>query len=348
MAVAAAMVGTAGLLIEQGRITGRGPLHPATRAAWKAAGNEPYTILAGDGTKIHYNRLSSLFGPLAIISDAYMASGSMKNAEEVSVGLMQVTASLLNYVSDQGFVGNAGDMFDTLMGGEGSKITDFVQRVSLNMVVPKAISQFTALDDNMREADSYVEELMKLTPGLSETLPPARNIFREPIFKAPGSFDRLLNPFTSMGKQNTQVAMALFRVGKNMTLPGDKKFGGRIELKDTDRWGEVNGMSPYEYWLEKTAKPDDVSMTLKEELADLVLSQDWRDMPVGSEDWPGGPRYEAAAMIVQIAQDIAWQETLVAFPDLQDAVIDETVLKSLGRFGGKDATDAFLEDLESQ
>lgn len=355
MAVAAAMTGTAGLLIESGRITGRGPQNPDTRAAWLLAGNEPYTILTADGTKIHYNKLSSFFGPMAIIADAYMASGNLKSVEEVQVGIMQVTASLMNYVADQSYIGNAGEGMDVLLSGSGAKITEYAQKVAAGMIVPKAISQFTAMDDQMREAEGFVEDLMKLTPGLSDELPPARNIFREPIFKAPGSMDRLLNPFTSLGQTDTAVAMRLFRVGKNLALPGDTKFGGRIDLKDTDKWGEVDGMSPYEYWLEKTAESDWAGQTLKQQLSEAVMSPDWFDMPEGSEDWPGGPRYELVARIVQTAQDIAWTEVMEKFggteapgADLQMAMVNEQVLKGLGASGGKNATDEYLENLEQE
>ena len=338
MATAAAMVGTAGLLVESGRIQGRGPMNPATRAAWKAAGFEPFTITYGDNKKFHYNKLSSYFGPLAMVADMWYVAGNMKSPQQAYEGLMQVTASLMSYVSDQGFVGNAGEMFDAILSGDGQKLEDFASSVALGMIVPKAVSQLTAMDDQMREAEGFIDNLFALTPGLSETLPPERNIFREPIFKAPGSWDRLLNPFTSVGKTDTKVAMALFRVGRHMSLPDSKKFGGRIDLKDTDRWGEVQGMSPYEYWMEKTAKMNDFSPTLKKQLTDLIRSPLWASMPEGSEDWPGGPRYEEVARIVTLAQELGWLETLNAFPDLMTADINEKMLKLMGRIGGEPAT----------
>ncbi len=346
MATAGAMVGTAGLLVSSGRITGRGPMHPDTRRAWKAAGFVPYTIDMGNGVLLKYNRLSSIFGPLAMMADLHYVNGSLRT-EEALEGVAQITASILSYVSDQGFVGNMSEMFDTIISGDAHKMQVFVEKTAIGMVVPQALSQFTGLDDTMRETEGFMDELYKKTPGLSESLPPRRNIFREPVIKAPGSLDRIFNPFTQLGPTDNVTAMALWRVGRNMGMPGETRFDGRVDLRDTDRFGEVEGMSPYEFWLEKTAKGGSFRTSLKQELTKLVNSRMWERMPPGSEDWEGGPRYVEVARVLKRRQDIAEQEMLVAFPELRRLLQQETLLKRFGAFGGKPATDRLQQRFQT-
>jgi hypothetical protein len=345
MATAGALAGTAGLLASQGRITGRGPLHPDVRKAWKAAGYEPYTIRVGN-TLIKYNRLSSMFGPLAMMADLHYAAGNL-DEQSAAEGAATVVASMLSYVSDQGFVGNMSEMFDTVISGDAHAIQTFVEKTAIGMAVPQALSQFTGLDDNMREAEGFMDELYKSMPGLSDRLPPQRNIFREPVFKAPGSMDRIFNPFTMVGPSDNQTALSLFMVGRNMALPGHEKFGGRVDLKDSDRWGEVDGMSPYEYWQEKSAKPRFMRSTLKEALTKLVNSDRWFAMPPGSEEWPGGPRYVAAARIVKRYQDAGEREMFKAFPTVRRTLQQESVLKRMGNVGGRRATDRLQQRFDT-
>jgi len=345
MATAGALAGTAGLLASQGRITGRGPLHPDVRRAWKAAGYEPYTIKVGNQL-INYNRLSSMFGPLAMMADLHYAVGNLQ-PEEAMEGVGQITASLLSYVSDQGFVGNMSEMFDVIISGNGGDITEFIEKTSIGMAVPQALSQFTGLDDTMRETEGFMDELYAKVPGLSEELEPQRNIFREPVMKAPGAMDRIFNPFTQVGPTDNQTALSLFMVGRQMSLPGDTKFGGRVDLRDTDRWGEVDGMSPYEYWMERSAKNKHARMTLKEELTKLVNSDRWHRMPPGSEEWPGGPRFVAAARVVKRRQDAGEREMFRAFPKLRRTLQQESVLKRMGNAGGRNATDRLQERFDA-
>jgi len=343
LATAAALTGTAGLLAAAGRITGGGPQNPAVRKRWMDAGFRPYTIRMGN-TLVNYNRLSSLFGPMAMVADIWQASGSIKDGETINEAMMGVTASLLNYVSDNSWIGNAGEMMNVLFDGDPHAMVDFTERVAATMAVPVAVSQFTGFDDQMREADGFVQNLMKLTPGLSDNLPARRNIFREPVFKAAGSFDRTFNPFTQVGPtKDNALALSLYRLGKNMALPDHLKYDGRLDLRDTNRFGKVNGMSPYEFWQEKTAHPSANTPSLKSALSRLIHSTAWARMPPGSEDFPGGPRYEAAAAIIQQYQDLAEVQMLGAFPDLAQADMQEKILRSVGRFGGRPATDALQE-----
>ena len=345
MATAGALVGTAGLLASQGRITGRGPLHKDVRKAWLAAGYVPYTIQVGNA-KINYNRLSSMFGPLAMVADLHYALGNLQ-PEEALEGIAGITAGMLSYVSDQGFVGNMSEMFDVIISGDASAIQTFVEKTAIGMAVPQALSQFTGLDDTMREAEGFMDELYAKIPGLSDRIPPARNIFREPVMKAPGSMDRIFNPFTQVGPTDNQTALSLFMVGRQMALPGDTRFDGRVELKDTDRWGEVNGMSPYEFWMEATAKNRFKSRTLKEDLTRLVTSKRWARMPPGSEEWPGGPRFVAAARIVKRRSDAGERAMFRAFPSLRRALQQESILKRMNNVGGRKATDRLQARFES-
>jgi len=151
--------------------------------------------------------------------------------------------------------------------------------------------------------------------------------------------DRTFNPFTQVGPTDNETALALFRVGRQMALPGHKKFDGRIDLKDTERWGEVDGMSPYEFWMEQSAKGRFSRTTLKQDLTRLVKSSEWKRAPEGSEDWPGGPRFVKAARIVKRRQDAGERAMLRAFPSIRRALLQERMLKRFGDLGGRPATD---------
>lgn len=348
MVTAGALAGSAVLLAHSGRITGGGPQHPLVRRRWLDAGFVPYTVKMptpdGGEVLINYNRLSSLFGPMAMIADVLQASGDIRNGETAVQAVSGVAASMMNYVGDNSWIGNAGEMMETMFNGDAHAMQNFVEKVGIGMVMPEAISQLTAWDDTMREADGFIQNLMNETPGLSQKLPPRRNIFREPVMKAAGSFDRAFNPFTQVGPtDDNELAFSLFRLGRQMALPPNLRFDGRMDLKDNDKYGIGSDTSPYEYYLDKTAKPSNATPTLKSALRKLIRSSTWSNMPEGSEDWPGGPRYEAAARIIKTYQDIANAHMLRKYPKVFKATIQEQTLKTIGRFGGRPATDRLQE-----
>ena len=99
--------------------------------------------------------------------------------------------------------------------------------------------------------------------------------------------------------------------------------------------------------MEATAKNRFARKTLKEELTTLVNSDRWFRMPPGSEEWPGGPRYVAAARIVKRRQDAGERAMFRAFPSLRRSLQQESLLKRMNNVGGHRSTDRLQERFES-
>jgi hypothetical protein len=347
IATATAWVVGAFALVQAGVVTGGGPRHPVTRKRWEEAGNKPYTINMF-GHTFYYNKLSSFFGPLAMVSELWSMSGNLDD-ESFTEGLTMIVSSMARYMSNVSWLSNFSEMTNSLAGGDIEGLNKFFEQTAASAIVPEAVAQFADMDDTMRQADTFLETLMERVPGLSQKLPPRLNIFREPVFKAPGDVQRVFNPFTSLGPSKDQEAlMQMYRVGRQLQLPQSMKFNDRVDLENTNRWGTVDGMSPYEYMLENQAHPPGMP-SLKEALIEEINSTHYQMLPIGSEDWPGGPRFKRIASIVGRYSRLGETQMLTAFPELNSVYVQEKALRRIGRARGVEGTDQLQEifkDLE--
>jgi hypothetical protein len=211
-------------------------------------------------------------GTLGLIADFVHASGEIAEEDGTRMATAFI-ASIAANVSSKTFLQGMVEFMDGLSGGEPFKVQTFLTNMATSFI-PNIIRQ-TNPDDTVRETRGIFDEIVSRTPW-SAGLEPQRNIFGEPVLRAPGYFNRTLNPFTVTQKSDDPtVADQLVSLGRGMTMPAEERLGGAVRLTDRTKWSEGaaperQNQSPYDRMLEIMANPGNGTPSLKQAMTKLV------------------------------------------------------------------------------
>lgn len=306
-----AMYTGAALLAHNKIITGSGPKDPALHRQWLAAGNQPYSVKVPGSGWISYARANPTFQALGIVADLHQMSGEIFQQKHTELAAAWA-ASIAANITNQTFMQGLSDTLDALSSGDARQM----QRLFSNTAgsfVPNVLRQLNP-DDTLRETRGMVDELTARLPGFSTFLEPRRNIFGEPIMKPPGYLNQALNPFTYMADVgDDDVQQELLKLGKAMAMPSTTR--GTVDLTDRSTYDNGTKQSPYDRWMQLVSKSG-----AREELTKKVKSPEWSHYSDGTEAFPGGRKFDAAAVILSKHQDRAWQQVLTEYPKLKVAL----------------------------
>jgi hypothetical protein len=172
---------------------------------------------------------------LGLIADFVHASGEIAEEDGTRMATAFI-ASIAANVSSKTFLQGMVEFMDGLSGGEPFKVQTFLTNMATSFI-PNIIRQ-TNPDDTVRETRGIFDEIVSRTPW-SAGLEPKRNIFGEPVLRAPGYLNRTLNPFTVTQKSDDPtVADQLVSLGRGMTMPAEERLGGAVRLTDRTKWSE--------------------------------------------------------------------------------------------------------------
>jgi hypothetical protein len=166
-----------------------------------------------------------------------------------------------------------------------------------------------------------MDQLKSSIPHLSSTLEPRRNILGEKVIKPPGNLLQQMNPFTlAPGADINNVQEQLVQLGKGISMPATK-IGG-VDLTDRSTWkrNAQDTQSPYDRMLELEGNPGDGKPSLRAALTTLMESEGWAKMGAGTDQYPGGERYDAASSIIKAYQGVALAKVQKEYPGLLEAV----------------------------
>jgi hypothetical protein len=303
-----------------GMITGGGPKDPRLRAQWLAAGNQPYSLRVA-GQQISYQRLEPLATPLAVVADAFEAFGEL-GEEDAGSAITSIVAGMMSAAASKTFLLGMSEFFDAMASGEAWKVERLTKSLALSFT-PNLLRQING-DPVWRETRGLIDELQARVPGLSGYLEPRRNIFGEPVLKAPHYFNRTMNPFASMqAPRDEDVAVQLLELGKAFPIPSESRMDGRIDLADRETFDNGTGQSPYDRMMELLSEPKGNNPSLRDALEGLVASEAWKNAGTGTEVYPGGLRFKLAERVIVEYHEAAKGWMLQEYPKLQVAIAAE-------------------------
>lgn len=185
-AMALATAGTVG-----GQVTGRGPADPKARKALEATGWKPYSLRVGDKF-LPYNRLDPISSIIAISADMSEIVGSFgKDRESEAQDLaIQAGAAMANFFTPEFLMENVNDFLDA-MNGDKRKVDRIVGNIGgalipfssglrfIRQEVTDPVKRETRPDPNAAFPimDKIMNGVRNTIPGLSDTLPPQKDIF---------------------------------------------------------------------------------------------------------------------------------------------------------------------------
>ncbi len=310
------IMGTTAALVQEGQITGSGPLNRNVNKLWRESGRQPHSIRVGD-TYYSYNRLDPMGMLLGLTADAVEIMQYADESDEATAASVAAAVALatVNNVTSKTYLSGVSELFEVL----GTSQTDpeaanlraqaYLTRLGSSMAPATSLSaQITrTIDPTLRETSGLVERLRSRTPGLSSSLPPRRNLWGDPIVLEGGLGWDFVSPIYTSTKKKDKLA--------------DEILANKIPIPRVAR--QINGLrltsEEYDtYTLLAAGRNEDGSpaaglpRTLREEMRRQMASSAYQDAT-------GGPEGGKAAILQEVAQKYrayAKERMSVEFPDL--------------------------------
>jgi hypothetical protein len=310
-----AVATTAYTLVNNGDITGGGPSDYAQKKTLLDAGWQPYSVRVGDGY-VAYTRLDPLASLLGTIADIYEYSQyAPEGPGNASADLsLAVATSIANNLTNKTYVTGIANFLDAAR--QPGKYMPNLMRSYASSMVPNILGQSVNTvggDDTLRDVNTMLDAAKNKIPGLSSTLPPARNVLGEPMSRNMSLGGRVTDWWLPVGYReisDDKVKLALAQTGHGFSPPRSDYEGldlNNVPVGSTtayDRWGELQG----------TVRIG--GMSIKDAMRKLIASEVYqRSIPTAIGETES-PRVNMLNSIIYRYRDAAWRQLLKESPEL--------------------------------
>jgi hypothetical protein len=314
-------------LAANGMVTGRGPKDPELRKQLLASGWMPYSFRFGD-TYVSYGRNDPIATFLGLVADTFeIASNTYDPSPEDQDAVMQIATAVIgsvaNNVTNKSYLRGIVTTLGALTGDE----NDFkrLQRQYAGAIVPNVFAQAETygMDPDVREVRSMMDAIRARLPGYGDSVDKVRNALGEPL-KGNEGWGSMFLPGTASSRTKDPVkrelADSLISVGApRSTLPGGIDLRA-IKLK--------NGQSAYDRLQELTGQMRINGKSVKDQLASLIQSPFYRQLPQMGQDNLDSPRVSLVRGYVSNYRRAAMQQLMQESPELARAVAHSREVKA--------------------
>lgn len=292
----------------QGNVTGHGPTDPDLRSVWLRT-NQPYSVKVGD-TWYSYNR-SDPFGMFlgAAASYAELAGQADYMDSEELVGAVAVATS--QSVMSKTWMRGPAEFLEAMTHPDRYGDKWVRQQIGTFLMPTGAAQTARVMDPVWRDVNSIADAIRARTPGFSDTLPPRRNIWGEPIHMEGGLGPDIISPVYKYGVKDSPIDTWMLDNRVPIRMPARTQFEG-IELspQEYSRFVELAGNG---------VKDPSTGLGAKETFDAILagehpLSGVW----ASGTDGPEGTRSIIARNIVQSFREAARGAILQEFPELME------------------------------
>ncbi|MGO4839423.1 hypothetical protein AB4144_44975, partial [Rhizobiaceae sp. 2RAB30] len=147
------------------------------------------------------------------------------DGKSAELGIGALSLALAKNFSDRTFLANLHQALEALSDPGGAKAERYLGNIAGNTIPLSSALRGLNPDPYLREAGTFIDTMMKNLPGYSETLPPTRDVFGEPIWRRIG-----LSTTSEADEVEAEHSRIILETGKGIGKP-DPKFEG-VDLRD--------------------------------------------------------------------------------------------------------------------
>jgi len=277
------MFSMVGMLAAGGYITSGGPIDPALKRAKMTSGWQPYSFKVDD--KFYsFMKLEPISGIMELATDAIDVISATVDAKQADNIIRDVGLVIGHYLTDRTYFKNISDMLEMIFEPTSQSTSKYLSKLigSAHPLGQAGIwsNQYLVGDNIMRDARTWIDQLLIRTPGLSKEVPPLVDFWGDSIPIKPGIGPDALSPIAYSIEKKDPVSQALLESDIKLRMPKRvMTFGGHgttgIPLNATEYNAFVrasNGRAkPY---LEQVVKSSDykkASNEIKQLMFDNIL-----------------------------------------------------------------------------
>lgn len=313
MTLGATFMSLSAMMALSGKMTGGGPTDPTLQKELRATGWQPYSYVIDlpDGSRrfIPMGRLDPTSMVMTMMADMVEALRHDPENEETQKGIGALAFALAKNFSDKTFLQNIHQALEALSDTTGDKGEKYLAGIAGNTIPLSSALRGVNPDPYLREARSFIDNVLKNVPGYSQTLPPSRDAFGEPVARRIG-----LSTTSHSDIVEAENIRMMLETGKQGVGKPDPKFEG-VDLRDItlksgqnayDRLQELSGQLPKR-------------KSLKEYLAGTIQSQAYQDMPDGAAGVKGTRQY-AIGLTTEQYRSMAKKALVSENPELRELI----------------------------
>lgn len=234
------MMMTAAVLTAAGRITGGGPKDKDLRRQWLET-HQPYSIMIG-GKWRAYGRLDPIGMIIGLSADYTYMVGKM---DRVSLdGLVKAAGiAVAKNIFSKNYMRGLTEFLNAAMDPEarlprmaGQFISSLVPFGATFRAANRAFN-----DDAVREVRGLFDKALASIPGLSDKLPPSRNLFAEVRFYEGGFGPDFVTPFYQSTPSKHPVDIELVSLEVGFSMPPRSIEGVELNAEEYDRFVVLAG-----------------------------------------------------------------------------------------------------------
>lgn len=302
-----------------GDITGNGPASAAERQALMRTGWQPYSVKV-DGRYYAYNRMDPIGMTMGLaadmveilVNDDYGVEKE-RTMEEAAVA---VTMSIANNVMSKTYLSGISDFFEAMADPE-RRADSFFQRLG-GSVVPAGVAEVARYQDPyMREANNILEAIRRRTPGLSDELPPRRDLWGRPISYQSGlgpAYDAL-SPIYSKEQTSSPIDEEILRLEASITMPPKKTSFNGVTI---DLSNHPEAWSRYVELAGNALKHPAWNLGAKDYLDQMVTGRgDLSPLYQELSEGPDGGKSDLIKKTINEYRELARRQLLDEFPELR-------------------------------
>jgi hypothetical protein len=313
MALGSTFMAMAAGLAASGRITGGGPADPQLRKQLTGSGWQPYSFVIenGDGSKTYVpiGRFDPVGMPFGMVADIVDMQITHPNSREAEKGMMAVGVALAKAFSEKTFLLNVNGLLRAITEPE-NNLGKWAGNLAGNVLVPgsSAVRNYANSDPYVRDARGFLDNAMKGLPGYSETIPPARDAFGEPLWRK-----RSLSTNQDLDLVEAEHSRIIMETGFGVRPPAASRNG--LDLRDVTL---SDGKNAYDVYQQLSGEPGR-GKTLKESLAKLIQSDGYQSLVDGPSDVKG-TKLSAISTVVGKYRANAFKMLLKTYPEFRQQV----------------------------
>lgn len=223
-----------------GHITGAGPVDRKMKNILRETGWQPYSIKVGD-TYYAYNRLDPIGGLLGLSADMTEMLGQTTEAEADEVAVAAVLSISQNMASKT-YLSGVFDFVEAFFGAstdpEASnwKLNNWLNRLGGSMVPSFVAAIERQISPEISATYDMMDRIKSRIPGMSQGLPPRRNIFGEVIVPSGGLGPDIISPIYTNETKDNPVADEMVRQQVPIGMPRRVVNGIDLDAEQYDRY----------------------------------------------------------------------------------------------------------------
>lgn len=251
MAMGALFMGSAAVLVANGKVTGAGPTDPKTLAELKATGWQPYSYVVqhSDGTKTFvpwgkYDPFAIPFGIVADLHDAYHTlfegedDTAMQDKLEPAIGALGM--AMAKQFANKSYLVSINSVLDAITSQDDKKITNVGGQMISNFIPYSAAMRQLNPDPHVREARDVMDKILATIPGLSDKVEARYDWAGDPVSTRKGLWTS-----GNDSKVDAEVQRLALEGGSTLTRVSPSADNG-VDLREVNMVDGTNAYTAYQ------------------------------------------------------------------------------------------------------